>query len=220
MIRIVYTHTEGIDSSGRARLESRITAATLRETASFGSDKVRLCRQVGEVMVLRGLERWYGLRRGSYQIRRAEKGKPYVEGVKGVYFNLSHSGDYVVCAFSDDEVGVDVEKIGKPYEGIVHRFFHPNEIKRWENATDDKSDLFYRIWVAKESYLKYLGTGLSQSLASFEVRPTAVGAALYGGTSLLPQQVTRIPIADGYACALCALPAEIVAPVRWDLSEM
>ena len=35
--------------------------------------------------------------------------KPFIAGNKR--FNISHSGDFVVCAVCEDEVGVDVEKI-------------------------------------------------------------------------------------------------------------
>lgn len=60
-------------------------------------------------------------------------GKPCLSNYPHIYFNLSHSQDYVACAVSDSPVGVDVERIhdidgevakhyfsGSEYEYIVH----------------------------------------------------------------------------------------------------
>ena len=50
---------------------------------------------------------------GDYRIARGEKGKPFIVGVENVFFNISHSGDYVVCSVSDREIGIDIEKRAK-----------------------------------------------------------------------------------------------------------
>ncbi len=57
-----------------------------------------------------------------------EHGKPYLKTDVPLFFNISHSGELVVCAFSDTEVGVDVEKIGKERLAVAERFFHPEEV--------------------------------------------------------------------------------------------
>ena len=45
------------------------------------------------------------------ELTYSTKGKPLLEGAD-VSFNISHSGDYVVCAVADQqEIGVDIEKI-------------------------------------------------------------------------------------------------------------
>ena len=42
----------------------------------------------------------------NYKLRYNEYGKPYLES-GGLFFNLSHSGEYVACAISDKEIGID-----------------------------------------------------------------------------------------------------------------
>ena len=54
-----------------------------------------------------------------------KNGKPAIDGI---YFNLSHSHDMVVCAISNKPVGCDIEKIGKSRFKVAEHFFTKNEI--------------------------------------------------------------------------------------------
>ena len=92
-----------------------------------------------------------------------EYGKPYLEG-NDVYFNISHSGKYVVCALSLKEVGVDIERIRPKHDLVLQNCFTKEE---QEYVKDDTS--FTKVWTLKESYIKYLGTGLKTKLNSFSV---------------------------------------------------
>ena len=49
-------------------------------------------------------------------LRTNENGKPIVEGI---CFNLSHSGDYVICAVSERPVGCDIEQIKEENRVII-----------------------------------------------------------------------------------------------------
>ena len=79
-------------------------------------------------------------------------GKPELPDI---YFNLSHSQDYVVCTMSDKPVGCDIEKVGKSRENVAERFFTEKE-RMYLSTFEEKDRLneFYRIWTMKESYLK------------------------------------------------------------------
>lgn len=89
-----------------------------------------------------------------------EHGKPLLEGI---HFNVSHSKNLVVCALSDTPVGCDVEIIKKAPLHLEKKCFNPEEIRfRDELSPDDSVDrAFFRLWSAKESYLKMTGEGLS-----------------------------------------------------------
>ena len=98
---------------------------------------------------------------------RNEHGKPEIPGV---HFNLSHSGDLVVCAVSEKPVGCDVEKLRKAPERFAGHFFCENERNYLKAAADDKYDeTFFRLWTLKESYMKMTGEGMSLPLDAFEV---------------------------------------------------
>lgn len=97
-----------------------------------------------------------------------EHGKPLLEGV---HFNVSHSRNLVVCAVSDIPVGCDVERIKQAPLHLEKKYFHPEEISfRDELSPDDSPDkAFFRLWCAKESYLKMTGEGLSFGLKNIKV---------------------------------------------------
>ena len=101
------------------------------------------------------------------QIGQNEFGKPYIKGRTDVHYNLSHSGRYVVLAWGDTEVGVDVQRHDSDAntEAIGKRFFTFDELQYIQG--DRKR--FYEIWTKKESFLKYTGKGLRAGLGSFSV---------------------------------------------------
>ncbi len=126
---------------------------------------------VAELLVRHILRKDYGVANRQIEFEYNQYGKPYVRGIKSFYFNLSHSGKWVVCATDCQSVGVDVEQI-KPIDiQIAHRFFSDLESKDLDKqAEKDKLDYFYDIWVLKESYIKMAGKGLHIPLNSFSCR--------------------------------------------------
>ena len=100
-------------------------------------------------------------------------GKPYVKAVDDFYYNLSHSGTWVVLGYSNNEVGVDIEQVcmTEGRKQIAAMSFTPEEQKYIFEVNDEEENAirFSRVWTAKESYLKYLGTGLNKWMNSFSV---------------------------------------------------
>ncbi len=102
------------------------------------------------------------------------KGKPSAN--VPLYFNVSHSGQYVLCAVSDKPLGVDIEQV-KPFRaGLVGRYFTEEEaayiwggdpLPAAESVCDPGiCERFYRVWTAKEAYVKMTGTGISTDLTA------------------------------------------------------
>lgn len=116
--------------------------------------------------------------------------------MSGFNFNISHSGDLVVCAASRScNVGIDVEQM---------RSISPNDFK--EHITDnewntiishsDPQQAFYKYWTEKESVIKADGKGLSIPLKSFEI--------LNGKAIIENRQwyVREIALQKGHYCSL------------------
>lgn len=136
----------------------------------------------------------HALGTAEYTTAKGPFGKPYIEGNNRFHYNLSHCGSWVVIAFGDSEVGIDVEKIcmdpGK--ESIARRYFTPDEQAYVFETAALAPQRFFEVWTGKESYLKYLGTGLHKDLASFSIFAPEPAVRLYH--RLLP---------GGYSLTLC-----------------
>lgn len=100
-------------------------------------------------------------------INKSKFGKPYLQD-NSIYFNISHSSDYIVWAFSKKSpIGIDVEykKDKLSLEGIMKRYFHPKEVDYFQSLKKGKQvDFFYFLWTAKEAFLKSRGESLSHHL--------------------------------------------------------
>ncbi len=102
-----------------------------------------------------------------------EYGKPYLKNKISdeLHFSVSHSGDIIVVATSNCEIGVDVEKINHLREKFPLRYFTENEKKYFESA-DDKVVTFYEIFTKKEAFAKKIGKGFKLDFKSFDVLET------------------------------------------------
>ena len=97
----------------------------------------------------------------EYDIFYNENGKPYIKN-NPIYFNISHSGEYIVIVVSDKEIGVDIQEITVK-DNVVDRVCTGSEKKQ-----PITPEYFTKLWVKKESYVKKLGIGLSFGLQNVD----------------------------------------------------
>ena len=142
--------------------------------------------------------------------------KPYIEDHPEIFFNLSHSGDYSVCAVADTPVGCDIEKIRKVNLKLADKFFADDEngyIKGMFSQAE-RTKAFFEIWTLKESFVKAVGKGLKIPLSGFSVLS---GEAVYGKDKYC---LVTLPIDPGYKAACCFRgEKEEIETERVDLSE-
>ena len=130
---------------------------------------------------------------------RTEMGKPTV---RGLHFNLSHSGELILLATCDDHaVGVDIERRRhvERAAALEARWLTDSERAALQTARDkgaDSSDAFLRIWSMKEARLKALGIGISG--ATSDVAQDVEAVSLDAMLARIPQGQDR----DGYVGAL------------------
>ena len=99
-------------------------------------------------------------------------GKPELQGSTDVHFNISHSGEWVVCALAPFPIGIDVERLRPVNPGLAERFFTPFEFASLQALQpDERTVKFIELWTLKESFLKAIGRGLTRNLNSFSVEP-------------------------------------------------
>ena len=98
---------------------------------------------------------------------------------KSEVFNLSHSGDYVLCSTDRNQqeglqIGCDIERIKPVNLRVAKRFFCPSEYERImaEETSEKRTETFYRFWVLKESFVKATKKGFGTDPRSFEIALT------------------------------------------------
>ncbi|MDM5296921.1 4'-phosphopantetheinyl transferase superfamily protein [Bacillus pumilus] len=133
---------------------------------------------LGEVLIRQLIHEMYGVPIDQIVFETEGNGKPVVQQIPSFHFNLSHSGDWVVCAVDDAPVGIDIEEI-KPIDlAIAKRFFSADEYQDLLSQPAQRQEAyFFHLWSMKESFIKLTGKGLSYGLSSFTARLSADGQA-------------------------------------------
>ena len=122
--------------------------------------------------------------------------KPYLPGESRLFFNLSHSGDRVMCIISGAECGCDVEQIKDSRDAIVRRFFHEKE-KEFIDAGEDTVRSFYKVWTLKESAMKACGEGMALAMDSFCVTEGLEPVRCSGGSGTNGAEAVKFSISAG-----------------------
>ncbi|MBE6838284.1 MAG: 4'-phosphopantetheinyl transferase superfamily protein [Ruminococcus sp.] len=112
-------------------------------------------------MLKKALKEHFGT--NDFEISCKEHGKPFLSGIDGVYFNLSHCKNACVCVVSDKEIGVDVQEVREYSEKTAMKVCCENELAILEKVAD-KAEEFTKIWAMKESLIKMHGDGFSYGL--------------------------------------------------------
>lgn len=98
------------------------------------------------------------------QIQIGKQGKPFIIN-DPFYFNVSHSHDYYLIACSQFPIGIDIEQHRTHhYLDIAKRFY---TIQEYNYVQKYQKQGFFDIWCMKESYTKYLGKSIFQTVKHF-----------------------------------------------------
>ena len=82
-------------------------------------------------------------------------GKPIIINYP-LFFSISHSDVYVICAISNKEIGIDIQNIQNINPKIMNSFFSIDEISFSSN-----NENYTRILSLKEAYGKCYGFGIN-----------------------------------------------------------
>ena len=146
----------------------------------FRREEPKYVSMVAGLMLQELVQSKLGINPCKLVLERNANGKPYVAGHPDFYFNISHAGEYVVLAYSEEPVGVDIERIREQNERVAKRCFTESENQFIfnretgdisEEKSNDINSRFYQLWTMKEAYLKLTGQGISVPLNSFEIDP-------------------------------------------------
>jgi 4'-phosphopantetheinyl transferase len=99
--------------------------------------------------------------------------RPYLPN-SSVDFNISHAGNYVICALGSNlKLGVDVENRKEVDFDDFTRTMNPTQWNQILAAADPVAE-FFKYWSIKESVIKADGRGLSIPLTEIIIHPDTV----------------------------------------------
>lgn len=113
---------------------------------------------LSRVLLFKILKEKYNLNLHQLSFTYNKFGKPFINNI---YFNISHSYDYVCVVASDKEIGIDIEKIRNVNINVCNFFTTENEKDYIVNSKKQFESLF-TIFCLKEAYFKMLGSNLSK----------------------------------------------------------
>lgn len=132
------------------------------ETGCTAAERSQRETELAGRLLLYAVRREFGFAPDTARIAKGRHGKPYFQGLP-VSYNISHCAGAVCCAVGRKELGIDIEPAGRQTLSAVSRVCSENEQADIRRAADPGSR-FMQYWTLKESYVKYLGEGLSFGL--------------------------------------------------------
>ncbi|MEG2457320.1 MAG: 4'-phosphopantetheinyl transferase superfamily protein [Bacilli bacterium] len=93
----------------------------------------------------------------DYTIGYTNNLKPFIDNNK--YISVSHTEEYVVCAVSDKNIGIDIIKIREKDDKVMKYFFSKDE-RNYVNSSEDSGKAFSYVWTLKEAFIKLNGDKL------------------------------------------------------------
>lgn len=201
------------DSSVFEKLLRTVPEYRQKKAMSFKFAKGKM-QSLGVGLLLRKACEDAGFAGADEHIAYGENEKPYLADCD-VQFNLSHSGERVMCVISPFEVGCDVEIIKGNRGRLAERFFLPEEstwIKHFESL-EMQTEAFYRLWTLKECYMKVTGRGMSLMPDQFTLHVDENENISLDHGGMRPEYTFReIDLHDGYRYAYCVKNNGVIAP--------
>lgn len=135
------------------------------ESFFFSNDRYHYIQAHGILRLI--LSKYLQLSPDKVHIQVKENGKPFHHPYreKSIYFNISHTQNYLAFAFSPFvEIGVDIEYI-KSFsclDNVALQFFADEEVKYiFSKDIKDQNQAFYECWTRREAFLKSTGIGIT-----------------------------------------------------------
>ncbi len=136
-------------------------------------------------------------------IQELPAGKPVFARREDVFFSLSHSGRYVLCAVSGAPVGVDVQQI-RPVRLSLVRRFHPAEQAWLEDRPEEERQVaLFRLWTRKEAWVKAVSGDHFVSLSEADVIHPLQGLLF-----------RDYEVPGGYHASVCAAEGELPEEIQ------
>ena len=115
---------------------------------------------IGEMLLSVLLKKYYNLSYEDLSFYYNENGKAFIKN-KEIYFNISHSHDYVCTVISNNVCGIDIEKLRSINLNTLNYFTNKEEKEYILSNNEEMIKRYFEIYTLKEAYLKMRGKNIS-----------------------------------------------------------
>jgi 4'-phosphopantetheinyl transferase len=163
------------------------------------------------------LGRYLNVHPSSVDFEIGQNKKPHIKNNSNLYYNISHSGDWIVIAVSNSELGADIEFVNHSFgykDVLADNFSQPEVNYINENSSAER---FFMLWTRKEALTKATGKGLDGDL---KLIPCLDGTH-YTQTSIVSPGsdwlINTFKLAENYLASIAANPQSNTTRF-WDIS--
>jgi len=191
-----------------ARATSWLAPAEHARAARFGREWLRRRYVIGRALLRGVLGRSLSLPPSAVPIVRGERGRPRLDGIEGIDFNVSHTNDAALVGIArGPRIGVDIERADREVnaDGLARKFLTPAERATLAPlGADERRARFLRYWTCKEAMSKATGDGISAPFRRIEVDLGAALRLLAGPAPYAPDRwrLHAVDARDGYFATL------------------
>ncbi len=170
-MNIYYTDITGITSEDITLISPFLSSERRERITQFMREEDKKRSVCAELLLDYSIKRVVGKEK-IIVLSSNKYGKPLSTDPEDFFFNISHSGRFVVIVAGDSEVGIDIEEIrADKNEDVVDCFAEKEKRYVYIDDLTKRKMRFIKMWTMKESFVKYLGTGLSTDFRSFCINP-------------------------------------------------
>ena len=126
------------------------------------------------------------------QISYHKNKKPFFTNLPQIHFNLSYSKDLVVCAISDQPIGIDIEKINQDINLDNYKSVFSENMWKKIISSPTPIETFYQYWTQMEAVMKADGLGITGPIQQIVYDKTKITF------NNIEREMTRLSIQEGY----------------------
>lgn len=168
VVHILHIANTGMTRVAANRTIDRMPPHIRSEIRRYRRDRDIHASLLGNMLLRYGLVTHFNCKHDVLaKIRRTSSGRPYLPG-SGIAFSIAHSGEFISCALSVEEVGLDVEAI-RPVDIQALACDLPGvELSAGTSSLTN----FFQYWTSREAILKATGHGLHVPISQVSVHPS------------------------------------------------
>lgn len=196
-----------------AHMAASLSRAEHVRAARFGRDSLRQRYIIGRALLRTLLANTLGLAPDAVPIVRGARGRPQLDGIQGIDFNVSHTQDMSLVGIArGPRIGVDIERADREVnaDGLSRKFLGAQERATLDaHDADERRLRFLRYWTCKEAMSKATGDGISAPFRTMEVELGGDIKLVHGASPYEPQhwRLYAVDVPAGYLGTLAVWSA-------------